>query len=75
MLTVHFGQLTVRGLPPLKIRSLVGCSHNETRSAAPERMVGPGRLKYRTAELRRQAAMLKDPLIQFWNLALLSIDY
>jgi hypothetical protein len=28
MLTVRFGQLTVRGLPPLKIRSLVGCSPN-----------------------------------------------
>jgi hypothetical protein len=26
MLTVRFGQLTVRGLAPLKIRSLVGCS-------------------------------------------------
>ena len=26
MLTVRFGQLTVRGLTPLKIRSLVGCS-------------------------------------------------
>ncbi|SRR5713226_1889383 len=28
MLTVRFGQLTVRGLSPLKIRSLVGCSPN-----------------------------------------------
>ncbi|MCI0557986.1 MAG: hypothetical protein MN733_05785, partial [Nitrososphaera sp.] len=28
MLTVRFGQLTVRGLSPLKIRSLVGCSAN-----------------------------------------------
>ncbi|MCI0423497.1 MAG: hypothetical protein L0312_30480, partial [Acidobacteria bacterium] len=35
MLTVRFGQLTVRGLPPLEIRSLVGCSPNEERSAAP----------------------------------------
>jgi hypothetical protein len=26
MLTARFGQLTVRGLAPLKIRSLVGCS-------------------------------------------------
>jgi hypothetical protein len=26
MLTVQFGQLTVRGLAPLKIHSLVGCS-------------------------------------------------
>src|SRR5918992_403969 len=28
MLTVRFGQLTVRGLSPHKIRSLVGCSPN-----------------------------------------------
>ena len=28
MLTVRFGQLTVRGLSPLQIRSLVGCSPN-----------------------------------------------
>ncbi len=28
MLTVRFGQLTVRGLSPLKIRSLAGCSPN-----------------------------------------------
>ena len=28
MLTVRFGQLTVRGLSPLKIRSRVGCSPN-----------------------------------------------
>jgi hypothetical protein len=29
MLTVRFGQLTVRGLSPLKIRSLAGCSPND----------------------------------------------
>jgi hypothetical protein len=39
MLTVRFGQLTVRGLSPLKIRSLVGCSPNEAleRDAAKKR--------------------------------------
>jgi hypothetical protein len=31
MLTVRFGQLTVRGLSPHKIRSLVGCSPNIKR--------------------------------------------
>jgi hypothetical protein len=41
MLTVRFGQLTVRGLSPHKIRSLVGCSPNTAlkgdaaKSAAP----------------------------------------
>ena len=30
MLTVRFGQLTVRGFSPLKIRSLVGCSSHAT---------------------------------------------
>ena len=35
MLTVRFGQLTVRGLSPLKIRSLVGCSPNATLQAPP----------------------------------------
>ncbi|MEJ2330971.1 MAG: hypothetical protein P8Z33_14240, partial [Gammaproteobacteria bacterium] len=29
MLTVRFGQLTVEGLSPSKIHSLVGCSPNE----------------------------------------------
>jgi hypothetical protein len=29
MLIVRFGQLTIRGLSPLKIRSLVGCTANE----------------------------------------------
>ena len=29
MLTVRFGQLTVRGLAPLKIRSLTGCSQSQ----------------------------------------------
>jgi hypothetical protein len=36
MLTVRFGQLTVRGLPPLKIRSLVGCSPNAGGEPPPE---------------------------------------
>ena len=29
ILTVRFGQLTVEGLSPSKIRSLVGCSHDK----------------------------------------------
>jgi len=31
ILTVRFGQLTVEGLSPSKIRSLVGCSHSASR--------------------------------------------
>jgi hypothetical protein len=34
MLTVRFGQLTVRGLPPLKIRSIVGCFPNAQAEGA-----------------------------------------
>jgi len=35
MLTVRFGQLTVRGLPHLQIRSLVGCSPNVMLCGGP----------------------------------------
>ena len=47
-LTVRFGQLTVRGLSPLKIRSLVGCSPNaEVKPVACLRHSAPagGRLE------------------------------
>jgi hypothetical protein len=35
MLTVRFGQLMVKGLSPLKIRSLVGCSPNDLAQPRP----------------------------------------
>ena len=45
----RFGQLTVRGLPPLKIRSLVGCSPTVCRSAAA---LFSGRLQRRVGRAR-----------------------
>jgi len=41
MLTVRFGQLTGRGLSPLKIRSLVGCSPNASSSPARRFLARP----------------------------------
>jgi beta-ketoacyl synthase-like protein/ketoacyl-synthetase-like protein len=66
MLTVRFGQLTVRGLPPLKIRSLVGCSPNGSaqqallRQALAAAAVAPSQVDY--LETHGMGTALGDPI-------------
>ena len=56
MLTVRFGQLTVRGLSPLKIRSLVGCSPN-VRNEQPPRSDATRESQASEARLRRSVRL------------------